>query len=95
MTYTDEESLLSPFRPELQDANRKKKKMKNLIVIPPDSGVSAQNSQEIPKDVAQEKKPFPALGIILAFLSVWCYSLGSAMVNLLPQLHSLEIMSIR
>ncbi|CAG2170306.1 unnamed protein product [Oppiella nova] len=37
----------------------------------------------------------PALGIIMAFMSVLCYSLGSAIVNLMPELHSLEILMIR
>ncbi|XP_054166206.1 solute carrier family 35 member G1-like [Oppia nitens] len=43
----------------------------------------------------QKRRHIPALGIFLAFMSVLCYSLGSAIVNLLPALHSLEILLIR
>ena len=100
MTYTDEESLLSPFHPKFKKKTKNGKKMKErYITIPSESDGSDQCSQELAKVVKDEpqeaKKTIPALGIILAFLSVWCYSLGSAIVNLLPQLHSIEIMVIR
>lgn len=99
MTYTDEESLLSPFHHKFKTNTTNGPKMTDkYIAIPSESDDCDQSSEEVAnvvKDAPQEKRTIPALGIILAFISVWCYSLGSAIVNLLPQLHSLEILVIR
>ncbi|CAG2104235.1 unnamed protein product, partial [Medioppia subpectinata] len=53
------------------------------------------NNCEEKKTVGHRTRRIPALGIMMAFMSVLCYSLGSAVVNLMPELHSLEILGIR
>ena len=93
MTFLSEESrLLSQDKP--------KTKSSKLVAIPPESQASesddsSEHSSEILPKVETQKKIIPALGIFLALMSVFCYSMGSALVNMLPELHSIEILVIR
>ncbi len=98
MTFIDEEShLLSPFHPKFKSKNTPKYSeisADSEVVV---SNENTDNSSEDPKPETEtsKRKKIPALGIFLALMSVLCYSIGSAIVNLLPELHSIEILVIR
>lgn len=81
------------------------KVVSDILSLPPEENKSAKNSviiipqNNLDVTVIQPKKSFaeriPAFGLLCAILSVICWSLGSLIVKILTDLHSIEILVIR
>lgn len=81
------------------------KTVSGILSLPQEEGKQEKNCMiTIPQSLAEEsvtvqKKPLteriPAFGLLCAILSVICWSLGSLIVKVVTDLHSIQILVIR
>ena len=58
-------------------------------------GADVENGGPTPQKRISLPKRIPAFGLLMALMSVFCFSIGSVIVKVLTQMHSIQVLVIR
>lgn len=59
------------------------------------NAVDVENGDKLVQKRRSLAKKIPAFGLLMALMSVFCFSIGSVIVKVLTQMHSIQVLVIR